>query len=258
MGVVGGDPGDHQEADTDPPLTVELLADLQAGLLDDATAARVRKRIHGDPAAGQALESLNRVRRDLAALHPEASAAPGVPPAVVERIGAALRSAGPSRAWGRIRTTAAHTAAAGGSPVRVVAAVTGLLAAVVAAGLGAAALIDAPAPTSSEPATVRHVTVSRTPMVIPLSDPEVLALLDREPDYGPLGDPQRRASCLAGLGYPASVRVLGAKPVEIAGRPAVLLVLPDDTPGTLAALAVASSCSSADTGLLASRHLRRP
>ena len=35
----------------DPPLTVELLADLQAGLLDDESAARVRRRVRDDPEA---------------------------------------------------------------------------------------------------------------------------------------------------------------------------------------------------------------
>jgi hypothetical protein len=51
---------------------------------------------------------------------------------------------------------------------------------------------------------------------------------------------------------------LGARPVQIAGRPAVLLVLPADTPGSITALAVAPTCSSVDTGLLADRHVDRP
>ncbi|MGH3636751.1 MAG: hypothetical protein ACRDTS_22220, partial [Mycobacterium sp.] len=120
------------------------------------------------------------------------------------------------------------------------------------------ALIAAPAPTPSEPTTARHVTVSHAPIVIPLSDAQILTLLDRKPDYGPLGDPQRRASCLTGLGYSPAAPVLAAQPVDIAGRPGVLLVLPDDTPGTLAVLAVTPACSSADTGLLADRLVRRP
>jgi len=258
MAVVGGDPGDHREPDTAPPLTVELLADLQAGLLDGAIAGRVRRQVREDPVAARVLDSLNRVRRDIAALHQEAPPAPDVPATVVARIVTALRSAGPPRARHQTDTAAAHAAAPGANPARVIGAAAGLLAAVVAAGLGTAALIAAPTSTPSEPTTVRHVTVSPAPLVIPLSDPQILALLASQPDYGPLHDPQRRASCLAGLGYPANVRVLGARPVQIAGRQGVLLVLPDDTPGTLAALVVASTCNSADTGLLASRHLRGP
>ena len=95
-------------------------------------------------------------------------------------------------------------------------------------------------------------------MTIPLSDQQILALLDNEPDFGPLADPQRRTSCLAGLGYPSDARVLGARPVEIAGRPAILVVVPADTPGAVTALAVAPTCSAVDTGLLADRIVNRP
>lgn len=50
MSAADKDPDKHS-ADADPPLTVELLADLQAGLLDDATAARIRSRVRSDPQA---------------------------------------------------------------------------------------------------------------------------------------------------------------------------------------------------------------
>lgn len=258
MGEDGRDPGDHHDADTEPPLTVELLADLQAGLLDDDSAARVRNRVRTDPAAATVLDGLNRVRRDVAALPAEAPPPPEVATAVVARITAALRSADRSRPGRRAAASAAHAARPGHSPARVIAAVTGLAAAVAAAGIGTAALITSPAPMPSEPTTVRHVTVWRAAPAIPLSDPQILAVLHQQPDYGPLHDAHRRASCLTGLGYPVNVGVLGAQPVQIDGRSAVLLVLPDDTPNTVAALAVASTCSSADTGLLASRLVHRP
>lgn len=153
---------------------------------------------------------------------------------------------------------AAHAARPATRPVRVLAALAGLAAVAVAAVWGTAALISAPAPTPSSPATAEHITVSRPATTIPLSDPQILALLGRDADYGPLADPQRRASCLSGLGYPPSVRVLAAQRVEVGGHPAVLLVLPGDTPDTMTALAVASTCSSANTGLLADRLIRRP
>jgi hypothetical protein len=52
--------------------------------------------------------------------------------------------------------------------------------------------------------------------------------------------------------------VLGARPVDIAGHPAVLLLLPGDAPQALAALAVAPTCSSVNTGLSADRIVHRP
>jgi hypothetical protein len=233
----------------DPPLTVHTLADLQAGLLDDDTAAKLRKRVRTDPHAAQLMDALNRVRRDVADL--DGSSAPEVDPAVVDGVSAALRADQPG---------AAHSVRPGRLPrsARIAVAGTGLAAVAVAVWLGTSALLKAPAPTPSEPTTIDHITVSRPPATIPLSDQEILAQLDRVPDFGPLADPQRRASCLAGLGYPADARLLGARPVDIAGRPAVLLLLPGDTPGAVTALAVAPTCSSIDTGLLADRIVNRP
>jgi hypothetical protein len=252
----GVGPDDCGEAGADPPLTVESLSDLQAGLLDDDTAARLRKKVRADPAARQTMDALNRVRRDIAALGGDAPSAPDVAPEVVDRVAAALRAERPERS----RPRAAHTIRPDSLPrsARVAVGVTGLVAVAVAAWPGTAALIKAPAPTPSRPTTAEHITVSRPPMTIPLSDQQILALLDNDPDFGPLADPQRRTSCLAGLGYPSDARVLGARPVEIAGRPAIVLVLPADTPGTVTALAVAPNCSAVDTGLLADRIVNRP
>jgi len=238
MGVMDDDAG------TDPPLTVEALADLQAGLLDDDSAAQLRRTVRTDPDARQTMNALNRVRREVAALGTDPSAAPDVDPAVVDRIEAALRAqqAEPTRA------RAAHGVRRGTIPrsARFAVAATGLVAVAVAVWLGTQALMTAPPSTPSRPAT------------IPLTDQQILALLDDRPDFGALADPHRRASCLTGLGYPADARVLGARPVEIGGRPAVLLLLPADAPGAVSALAVAPTCSSVDTGLSADRIVRRP
>jgi hypothetical protein len=244
------------EADDDaaePPLTVELLADLQAGLLDDDSAARVRKRVREDPGAQGILHALNQVRCDVATLGADTASAPDVPPAVTARISAALTSED-----SRARDGATHSARPRIRPARLAAGVAGVGAVLAAIGVGTAALLNAPEPVPSTPATAEHITVSTPPMVIPLSQAEILGLLTKSPEYGPLGDPSLRASCLNGLGYPASTRVLGAQPVDINARPGVLLVLPGDTPDDLAVFAVALNCSAADTGLLANTQVPRP
>jgi len=248
--------GDGDDAGADAPLTVDALADLQAGLLDDDTAARMRQQVRADPDARQKMDALNRVRRDIANLGTDAASAPDVAPEVVDGIAATLRTERQEQP----RRGAAHTIRPGRLPrsARLAVALAGLAAAAVAAWLGTAALISTPTPTASRPTTAEHITVSRPPMMIPLSDQQILALLDAKPDFGPLADPQHRTSCLAGLGYPANAPVLGGRPVQIAGRPAVVLVFPGDTPGTITALAVAPTCSSADTGLLADRRVHRP
>jgi hypothetical protein len=234
------------DAGTDPPLTVEALADLQAGLLDDDTAAQLRKKIRADPIAQQNMDALNRIRREVGALGADPSSAPDVDAGIVERIGGTLR--------------AQHTVARGSlpRPARLAVAAAGLIAVAVAVWLGTRALVKTPDSTPSRPTTIEHITVSRPPVTIPLSDQQILALLDDRADLGALTDPHRRASCLAGLGYPADARVLGARPIEIAGRPAVLLLLPADAPGAISALAVAPTCSSVDTGLSADRIVHRP
>ncbi len=239
-----------------PPLTVELLADLQAGLLDDDTAARVRRQVRADPDAEAMLRALNRVRSDVAAVGADPASAPEPPPAVAARISAALRSASASSTG-----SAAHSARPHTRPARLIAAVAGACAVVAAIGLGTTALVNAPTPTPSTQITAEHITVSTPPMAIPLSQAQILGLLDRSPDYGPpagpLNDPARRASCLTGLGYPASTRVLGAQPIDINARPGVVLVLPGDTPDSLTVFAVALNCSAADTGLLVSTQIPR-
>ena len=146
-------------------------------------------------------------------------------------------------------------------PARLIAGVAGACAVLAAIGVGTAALVNAPTPMPSTQITAEHITVSTPPMAIPLSQAQLLGLLDRSPDYGPLAgplnDPARRASCLTGLGYPASTQVLGAQPIEINARPGVVLVLPGDTPDSLTVFAVALNCSAADTGLLASTQIPR-
>jgi hypothetical protein len=233
------------------PPTVDSLADLQAGLLDDETAARLRKQVRTDSDARQSMDALNRVRREVAALGSDPSSAPDVDPAAADRIAAALRAERPG---------AAHTVGRGRLPrsARLAVTMAGLAAVAAAAWLGTRALLTAPASMPSRPTTIDHITVSRPPASIPLSDQQILALVDRDPDFGALADPRRRAACLSGLGYPATARVLGARPVDIAGHPAVLLVLAGDSPGSVKALAVAPTCSAANTGLSADRIVDRP
>ena len=133
-------------------------------------------------------------------------------------------------------------------------ALTGLLAAGTAAVLGSIALLGSPAPDAGEATTpARRITET-----FPVPAPEILGLLDRPADLGALRNPARLASCLTGLGYPGSTPVLGARRLPTAGRDVVLLVLAADTPRRLAAIVVPTTCSAADTGLLAETQVRQP
>lgn len=152
----------------------------------------------------------------------------------------------------------AHSARPFPRPARLAAGI-GAFAALTAAGLGTAALLRTPAPPARPFATLQPITVAAPPpATLPLSGPEILALLNQPADLGPLQDPQRRASCLVALGYPATTKVLGGRPVDVAGQQRVLLVLPGERAGSVVALAVAATCSPADTGLLADTVVDRP
>jgi hypothetical protein len=153
---------------------------------------------------------------------------------------------------------AAHCARPVDRKLRLLAAIAGVTAVLVAIGLGTTALLRSPATVTSTITTANLITVTVPPAVVPLSDREIAALLAGPPTFGALDDPARRTSCLAGLGYPATAPILGATPVQINKRPAVLLVLDGDRPDLLTALAVAPNCSSAGTGLLADTTVPRP
>jgi hypothetical protein len=249
--------------DTDGPapatVPVSLLADLQAGLLDDDTAALVRRRIRDDPANAERMEALDRVRRELAEFGSDLASAPEVPGGVTARVGTALRAAPPANhVVGSSGPAAAHAVRDSPGRIRFAAAVVGLIAALAAAGMGAATILRMPERTHDPGPTADRITVSSRADGLPLTDPQLLDLLRQPPDLGPLADPQRRASCLSGLGYPTSTTVLAAEPLTVTGRPGVLMLLPGDAPRTIHAVVVALNCSSADTGLLADRAVTRP
>lgn len=188
---------------------------------------------------------VERVRHDLAELGTDDASAPDVPPEVTERVITALRA------------EPAHTVRR--QPLRraqIIGLVIGLGAVVTAVVVGAVMLARPDAPTFPAGPTAEKLTVERT-AAIPLPDAQILDLLSQEPDYGPLADPQRRGSCLGGLGYPPGTTVLGARPLDMHGRPAVLMLLPGDTPDDVVAVVVEPGCNGAHTGLLAKSSVTR-
>ncbi|MGV0743506.1 anti-sigma factor family protein [Mycolicibacterium sp. XJ870] len=229
----------------DEPITPDLLADLQAGLLDDATAARLRRRVRTEPEAAAILAELDKVRRDVAALGTDPASAPEVPPEVSARVISALRAAERGR-----RRPPTHW--------RMFAAVAGGCAAVLAIGLGVSTLLRAPEPARSTMTSLGQITVSPRATDIGLSEPEILRLLSAPPDLGPLSDTNRRTACLSALGYPPGVRVLGARPLDVAGRSGVLVLLPADTRDAVVGLVVAADCDSAHAERLAETVVHRP
>lgn len=102
----------------------------------------------GDPSADRVRRELRRLADDIKA---DPASAPEVPPEVTARIGAALRNA------------PAHATRPPLGTLRLVALVTGLIAAVAAVVLGVALLTHKPASPFSDPGpTAERITVTRT------------------------------------------------------------------------------------------------
>jgi hypothetical protein len=190
---------------------------------------------------------VERVRRELAELGSDGHSAPDVPPDVTARVLTALRA---EPAHSVRRPTPRR--------LEVLGLVVGLGAVLAGVLVGASMLARAPAPTLSLGPTAQQITVSRPAAVIPLPEPQIVGLLSQAPDYGPLSDPRRREACLDGLGYAAGTPVLGARPLDMYGRPAVLMLLPGDSPQVVVAKVVEPNCSAAHTGLLADTVVTRP
>lgn len=229
-----------------PRPDLELLAELDAGLLDARRAAEVRAAAIADPASAAVLDAFAATRAELAALP-----APPVPAAVHRRWVAALdaeaarvdplpgtsdadpvdraartprirrryRGAGPEPRRGRaprpypgLRPRAALTTAA-------------LLALLAAAGL-----------VSSRPGTP---PVDR----VDLAGAGHAAL--GTTDAGDLADPARRAGCLRAVEAPGvapDALLLGGRRVELDGRAGVLLVLATGERGVFHTVVVDPGC----------------
>ncbi|WNG87715.1 hypothetical protein C6A87_029065 [Mycobacterium sp. ITM-2016-00317] len=166
------------------------------------------------------------------------------------RIGAALRTASRSAAH-----TAARPRLSGLQRAGLVAGAAAVIAGLV---VGAIALNRAPEPAFPAGPTASRITAPGPDHGFPLSDAEVLALLDRAPDLGALSEPARRGACLTGLGYAPDVDILGGTRLQMAGRPAVVLVLDGAIPSQFSAVVVPATCNAAHTGLLAETAVARP
>lgn len=261
------------------PLSVEVLADLHAGVYDAGDADVLRQRADQDPGARQTLAALDQVRAELVAWLD--SPAPEVPESVVDDIVAALRAESakptlPAVAEGSTRPADAslnlvtgpvpldhrrHPAAkrrwlaysgAGLAAAACVAVAITVVAqnhqraAQTTTAIAGPSLSQQIAPETAAPVAPElpaQGAMGQTPF--PLSGNDVTALVGRTPAFGALDDAARRASCLTGLGLSASTPVLGAQTLDIDG-PAVLMVVPAERPGELLAVAVRPGCSQSD------------
>ncbi len=256
----GVEPAERDDAGADPPLTPKPSPTCRQVCSTTTPLPGCARESAPNPDAQQTMDALNRVRRDIAALGADTSSAPDVAPAAVDRIGAALRAEQPANRSGPAPARRSYRPP-GSLPrsARVAVAAAGLAAVAAAVWLGTAALITAPgidaeqadhhrthhrlAPAGrrfrcrinrSSPCSTRSRTSARSPTRnVAHHAWRAWAIRQRPGARRPPGrdQPDARPSCWC---------------------------CPATRPTRVAALAVAPTCSSADTGLLADRIVHRP
>jgi len=215
-----------------PPYPVALLADLHAGVLDDAVAERLWSSVRRDADAMAILDRFDDIRLQLRELRvPDVDGAGEggrIPPEIAARIDTAL-AARERPAPARVGRWAAVTAGIG---------VAAACAAVIAFGLRPGGDDTAP---QAQPATG-----GGTHLVDGTLPPDALRAVVGSSGLGPLSDPDRLRECLSANGFAPDSVIVGSQVIRGAGDEVIALLLSGPVPPQLTALVVGTHCSAAD------------
>ncbi|MFD9702781.1 hypothetical protein [Lentzea sp. NPDC059081] len=204
-----------------PPWSVDLIADLHAGVLPPEVAAQLRPRVEADAEALEILRALDATLADLEALPPIP-----MPDDVAARIDAALaaeaRPVAPVVSLDDARKRRNRRLGLGGGVLVAAAAAFGIVFAVAPGGNEA----NTPPAAQQTPTTNSNVS-AQPPLSVKESElgaafGEVL----KAQNYGPLETPDRLAGCLQGGGIKSSGNPLGISPINLEGKDAVMAILP--------------------------------
>lgn len=238
-----------------PQWTVDQLAELHAGALSDAEAARLWPQVQADPEAQAVLSALDATVADLDAF----ASAPvePMPAHVAARIDAALAAEA-------ARGVQQPGPAEGLAPVVDMAAARrkrnrqlGWGLGLVSAAAAAVAVVAVVSPGSSTPGTPMavdpHDGASPPPGQAPLSlsseQPErAFGAVNGVQDFGPLRSRAGLDECLQAHGLPTDGDTAGIRPVTIDGKAAVLAVLTTGKLATYRIIAVSPDCSADNPG----------
>ncbi|MGI8309211.1 hypothetical protein [Saccharopolyspora hattusasensis] len=251
--------GEHRRtgAPQGPPWSLDLLADLHAGVLDQQTADQLRVQVQDDPEARDILAALDATSSDLAALPPLT-----IPDDVSARIDAALENE--VRAWAQQQAAAAPPAEPVAPPAEQDGQVIDFAAAkqrrrrrfTLGAGLAgvaaaAAAVVFSVLPSNTDTSGSNQAQPAATggaPAPLALRGEQVTLngeqfgeIMKSEQYSSTLTDPQRLIGCLQANGV-NSGKPLGAREITLNGKPAQLLVLQGGAIGKFRLLAVGPEC----------------
>lgn len=264
---------DNVRGSLGPPWSVDLLADLHAGVLDPVEAERLRAQVDADPEARAVLQALDSVQAELGELN-TAPVEP-MPAQFAARLDAALAAEAQAR-WPQAPTRTATTppaarpaAPSAGAPVvdlaaarkrrnRMAAWGAGILtAAAAAAAFAFVALPDNT--TDGSPSAEGNRTTEQpegsAPSPNALSSDnlnEAIPMLTGKEDYGPLENEQGLYDCLEQNDRPVA-DVLGVSPVTFDGQEAVGALLgagEGSEPGQFRLVVVTPSCEILEESML--------
>lgn len=232
-----------------PLWSVDLLADLHSGVLDDGEATRLRVRVEADPEAQAILDALDATTADLAAWG--TVPAPPLPEAVATRIDAALAreaeglfGAAPVVDIGVARRRRNRRLGWISSAVAVAAAAVAAVAILVPTGT-----TTGNNPVAAPPQAGQGQSA---PLAVRGDHPEAAVgrLSTGVKDYGALGGAERLSSCLQAAGLTPNANPVGVSPGTVDGQQAVLVLLTTGRIAEFRVIAFSPSCGQGGSGVL--------
>ncbi|MBB5958687.1 hypothetical protein FHS29_005296 [Saccharothrix tamanrassetensis] len=206
-----------------PPWSVDLLADLHAGVLDPRSEAELRAIVANDPEAREVLAALDATLEDLRGLPPIP-----MPRQVAERIDAALAE--------EARPVAPVVDLAAKRRKKQLGWGAGLLAAAaVAVGVVFVSTqgntdSSPPGDNQAQPPAATNTPVTQRLAVKGNDFGPVFGDVLKAQNYGPLENQEKLAGCLKG-GDIVGSKPLGVSPITLDGRDAVMAIMPGGKPG---------------------------
>ncbi|MEV4051148.1 hypothetical protein AB0J55_08145 [Amycolatopsis sp. NPDC049688] len=226
-----------------PPWSVDVLADLHAGVLDEARAAELWPLVDADPEAREILAALDATQADLASL--AHAPAPRMPAEFAARLDAALAAEAAAHFPERAQRDPAQPertqpSAPQAAPVVDLAAARrkrnkrlGWAAGVLTAAAAAVVAVTVAIPNTSQQTGTPNVAAPTGPSV-GNDGSGAQALIGKAVgvrDFGPLQTEDRLDACIAAAGLDPKVRPEGIRPVNVGGKAGVMIIL---TTGKLA------------------------
>lgn len=219
-----------------PPWSVDVLADLHAGVLEDARAAELWPLVNADPEAREILAALDATQADLASFAD--APAPPMPAEFAARLDAALA------AEAAAKFPNAQQAAAAPRDAQVVDLAAarrrrnkrlGWAAGVLTAAAAAVVAVTIAIPNTSQQSGTPNVAApAPTGPSVGSDGSGAQALIGKAVgvrDFGPLQTEDRLDACIAAAGLDPKVRPEGIRPVNVGGKAGVMIIL---TTGKLA------------------------